>query len=86
MNSGFIACLIGQTLLAIGQPFIYNMPAKLSAVWFPPEERLFSTMIGVNTSILGSLVGFYLPVLAVTEDVPADDAKIDRFEIAARRK
>ena len=71
MDKGFIFCTIGQTLLAIGQPFMYNMPAKLSAVWFPPQERLFSTMVGVNTSILGSLVGFYLPVFAVTEELPA---------------
>lgn len=29
--------LIGQTLAAIGQPFLINGPAKLAAFWFRPD-------------------------------------------------
>jgi hypothetical protein len=58
------------------------MPAKVSAVWFPPNERLMSTMVGVNTSILGSLIGLYLPSLVVTEVPPRPGDHMNRFEIA----
>jgi hypothetical protein len=53
-------------VIAIGQPFIYNLPTKLSAVWFPKEERVASTMMGVNMSIAGAVFGFYLPEIIVT--------------------
>ena len=42
------------------------MPTKLSAVWFPENERVISTMIAVNMSIVGCIVGFYSPALFVT--------------------
>jgi hypothetical protein len=29
--------LVGNTLAAIGQPFLLNSPAKLAATWFRPE-------------------------------------------------
>jgi len=40
VNNGFIFVMAGQTLLSIGQPYIYNQPVKLSSVWFPKEERI----------------------------------------------
>ena len=49
------------------------MPAKLSAVWFPPNERVMSTKVGVNMSILGTVPGFFLPSLFVTaQPLPSD--------------
>ena len=48
---------------------MYNMPVKISAVWFPKEERIVSTMIGVNMSIVGNMMGFFLPLVFVTADV-----------------
>jgi len=53
--------VIGQTLVAIAQPFIYNAPAKVSANWFPPEQRTAITMIGANASVFGCLLGFLIP-------------------------
>ena len=66
LTHSFWFCLLGQTVIAIGQPLIYNLPAKVSAEWFPEGERLFSTMVGVNSSILGVVIGFFLPVTFVT--------------------
>jgi hypothetical protein len=48
------------------------MPAKLSADWFPPKERVISTMIGVNAAILGCVLGFYAPLVFVTADRVSD--------------
>ena len=70
---GFYFVFAGQTFIAIGQPFMYNMPAKLSAIWFPPHERVMSTMVGVNMSILGTVPGFFLPSLFVTADTLKGD-------------
>jgi hypothetical protein len=48
---------------------MYNQPVKISAVWFPKEERIVSTMIGVNFSIVGNMMGFFLPYVFVTTKV-----------------
>ena len=46
-NVAFIYCIIGQFIAAIGQPFLINVPAKLAAVWFGPQERVLATTITV---------------------------------------
>jgi hypothetical protein len=47
--------------MAGAQIFIYNAPAKLASNWFPENERVFATMAGTNTSILGNMLGFLFP-------------------------
>ena len=44
VNYHFIFCVLGQTIISLGQPMIINMCSKLSANWFPPKERVVSTM------------------------------------------
>lgn len=61
VNKFFWFVVMGQTLTAIGQPFTYNAPAKLSANWFEPKSRTVATMFGVNANILGNLLGFLIP-------------------------
>ena len=61
INSSFSWVVLGQTLIALGQPFTYNAPAKLSSDWFKPEHRTTATMIAVNANIVGNLLGFFLP-------------------------
>lgn len=46
--------------MAIGYPFILNMPAKISAQWFKKEARLFTTMVGTNMSVLGYIISYNL--------------------------
>ena len=53
-------------------------------MWFPRKERVMSTTIGVNMSIVGNMLGFYLPLYFVTSDsegevgsIAYDDAIID---------
>ena len=72
-------------MIAIGQPFLYNMPSKLSAIWFPKAERVRSTMIGANAAIAGCIVGFFLPSVIVTAVVPSANASLDETEKAKKR-
>ena len=73
INNDFRWVLFGQTLMAIGQPFMYNAPAKLTTNWFPYEERAISTMIGTSANILGVTLGFLLPSLFIDEYVADSD-------------
>lgn len=37
---------LGQALAAIVQPFLLNMPATISMLWFAPNERDIATTVG----------------------------------------
>ena len=67
INYSFMWVIIGQTVLAIAQPFTYNAPAKLSANWFGDRERLYSTSVAVNANTLGIAIGYFVPVLFVKD-------------------
>ena len=47
--------------MALGQPFLYNAPAKVTTNWFPQKERPMATMVGTGMNIFGIFVGFLLP-------------------------
>ena len=59
----------GQTLLAIAQPIVFNMPCAISAVWFPEGERALSTSIGANANLFGVAIGFFVPAWFVQGDI-----------------
>lgn len=61
LNMTFYFAAVGQVILAIGQPFIYNAPAKLSMNWFPEHERIFSTSFGAYANIFGVAMGYFIP-------------------------
>ena len=52
--------LIAQIGIAIGQPFILNAITKLSAHWFPLEERATATGLGTLAMYVGILAGMTL--------------------------
>eukprot|EP01064_Diplonema_japonicum_P037002 TRINITY_DN8560_c0_g1_i1.p1 TRINITY_DN8560_c0_g1~~TRINITY_DN8560_c0_g1_i1.p1 ORF type:complete len:468 (+),score=45.93 TRINITY_DN8560_c0_g1_i1:28-1431(+) len=75
----FPAVVIGQSLVAIGQPFLLNAPAKVSAMWFPDDERALATVIGSSAQLIGSALGFVVPPIFVesidssnTDATPSD--------------
>jgi MFS family permease len=47
MNSNFYLLLVGQFIVATVFPMVYINSAKVSANWFPKEERVITTMIGM---------------------------------------
>lgn len=63
INVDMTYAVVGQTIMAIGQPFLYNAPPKISAVWFPEHERLVATSIGAYANIVGVAVGCFVPSL-----------------------
>jgi hypothetical protein len=50
INQSFIPVLIGQTLIALSQPFFNNMVSKMSANWFGIKERIYTTAAGSNAN------------------------------------
>ena len=57
---------------AIGQPFLTNAPAKVSALWFSDKGRVIATTIATVANPLGVAVGFLIPAIFVDDD----DAKV----------
>jgi len=72
-NDSFYYIFAGQVLGAIGGPCILNTPQKVSAVWYPPEERTISTTLLSIASPFGVAIGFFLPTIFVPATV-ADTA------------
>jgi hypothetical protein len=54
-------------MIATVFPMIYINSAKVSANWFPKEERVITTMIGMQSSVLGSAISFLLPGIFVSQ-------------------
>ncbi|GAB6025024.1 hypothetical protein CHUAL_010132 [Chamberlinius hualienensis] len=44
--------ITGQTIASFAQPFAMCLPTKVSEVWFPENERTFSTAIAAMGTIL----------------------------------
>ena len=61
INQSFFFALLGNTIMAIGQPLLYNSPAKVTTNWFPRNERPMATMVGTQMNIFGIFIGFMLP-------------------------
>jgi len=61
----FYYIFLGQLFGAIGQPFLLNAPQKLSAVWYPQEERALSTTIASVSNPIGVGIGFVLAQMFV---------------------
>ncbi|MFX1276180.1 MAG: MFS transporter [Promethearchaeota archaeon] len=58
--SNYILVLIFQIGIAIGQPFILNVYTKLSANWFPQNERQTATGLSMLSQFLGIALGLLL--------------------------
>ncbi|CAH0724492.1 unnamed protein product, partial [Brenthis ino] len=67
----------GQTVVAISQVFILNVPPRLAAVWFGADQVSSACSIGVFGNQLGVALGFLLPPMLVraqgtVEEIGAD--------------
>ena len=72
MNSSYTYAIIGQTIIAIAFPLVYINSSKLSENWFPKKQRVMTTMIGMESSVLGVAVGFILPLVCVSKTTNVD--------------
>ena len=59
-GADFNLVMIAQIGIAIGQPFLLNAITKLSASWFPMEERATAAGLGTLSMYLGILMGMVL--------------------------
>ncbi|CDW86707.1 UNKNOWN [Stylonychia lemnae] len=83
INQNFIWVIVGQTVLAVAQPFTYNAPAKISANWFGEKERLYSTSVAANANTLGIAIGYFIPALFVKDEdeFNVEDAKNHTWQL-----
>ncbi|MEO8760439.1 MAG: MFS transporter [Bacteroidia bacterium] len=59
-DSNFYILVIGQTGIAIGQPYIINGISKLVSDWFDKEETAMATGIGTAGMLIGMALGMGL--------------------------
>ncbi|KAJ8736685.1 hypothetical protein PYW08_007341 [Mythimna loreyi] len=61
----FWLSFVGQTVVAVAQVFMFNVPPRLAAVWFGADQVSSACSIGLCGNLLGVAVGFVLPPLLV---------------------
>ncbi|XP_078492825.1 putative MFS-type transporter C09D4.1 [Ciona intestinalis] len=61
----FVVSFVGQTISAISEGFLLEIPPKIASVYFGPNEVSTATSIGVFGNQLGVALGFLLPPLIV---------------------
>jgi len=69
----FYYIFAGQILGAIAQPLICNAPQKLSAFWFPSNQRAISTTIASVANPVGVGIGFLIAQGFVSNDAKGQD-------------
>lgn len=69
--SNYVLVLMFQIGIALGQPFIVNAVTKVSARWFPPEERGTASGLSWLAGYLGLIIGLVLtPYLIIGKNIP----------------
>ncbi|CAG2167610.1 unnamed protein product [Oppiella nova] len=61
----FYVTMIGQSVVAVSQLFILNIPPLLAAIWFSDREVSRATAYGVFGNQVGIALGFFVPSLIV---------------------
>lgn len=72
--SSFYFILAGQWIMALGNPFVQTIGAKLASIWFGDNERALATTITSIASVMGVLIGFVFPIIFV-DDSDKDNPK-----------
>ncbi len=69
-STNFDLLLIAQVGIAIGQPFLLNAITKLSARWFPINERATASGLGTLSMYVGILAGMiFTPFLSLSSGI-----------------
>lgn len=63
---------VGQLFIGLSGPIMMSAPTVLSAAWFPPNQRTFSTAVGAMSGIVGVALSFLVGSLMVTDIEPND--------------
>lgn len=85
VNSSFGFLILGQTIIAIGQPLTLVAPAKIASLWFGDDQRALATMIGSLANPIGAVIGFVMPFAFVSDhdavDTPDSRHKVRNYII-----
>jgi cyanate permease len=69
-GTNFNLVLVSQIGIAIGQPFLLNAITKLSARWFPIQERAIASGLGTLSMYIGILAGMIItPFLTLSSGI-----------------
>ncbi|RZC37109.1 MFS 1 domain containing protein, partial [Asbolus verrucosus] len=72
-RDSFWIVLVGQGILSATQLLIINLPPRIAAVWFKPNEVSTGCSLGVFGTQLGCPLGFVLPPIIVKNHENAED-------------
>ncbi|XP_055382441.1 uncharacterized MFS-type transporter C09D4.1-like [Condylostylus longicornis] len=72
----FYILMIGQTIVAISQIFILQVPQTLSAVWFSPNEAFTVSGLAAFGGQLGIALGFFITPWLVKRNGAATDIRL----------
>jgi MFS family permease len=72
INSSFWFVILGQAIIAIGNPLTLVAPAKIAAIWFGDDQRALATMVCSLMNPIGAVIGFILPFMFVGDDDAID--------------
>ena len=61
INYSIVFALIGNIIMALCHPLLYNSPTKVTTNWFPMNERPVATMFGACMNIFGVFISFLIP-------------------------
>ena len=72
-GGSYALLLVGQVIGAIAQPFFTNLPARVSAEWFPASQRDGATVVASMSNPVGNALGSVIPALVVAAagDIPS---------------
>jgi len=77
---------IGTSVAACGNVCFLNSTSKIATVWFGENQRALATALGSLANPLGSIIGFILPSLFLSEsdeqDIVVAQAKFGRYLVA----
>jgi len=67
-GTSFTIVIIGQLILAVGQPLVMNAATALTAKWFPVKERALATGFATLSLYIGILIAMVVtPMLIVSK-------------------
>nr|XP_023024267.1 uncharacterized MFS-type transporter C09D4.1-like [Leptinotarsa decemlineata] len=73
----FYVVLLGQVIVSISQIFLLNLPPKLSAVWFKPEEISTVCSLGILGMTSGTAISYFIPPIMVRDSDNLDEIAED---------
>ena len=63
----FWLTFLGQSIIALGHPFLITMSTKVSQVWFAERERMLTTAAMAGAPALGAAIGSVVAPIIVSE-------------------